>query len=129
MSTELGPLPEPFTRQWINAPFTERLLFSEEQMRAYAAAEIAKERERCAKLCEWLPIGTGLQGKTFAEAIRGKGMGGELLRKNSLPMKVETCYGSSGPDVESIRIFRNIAIEPLTLADEAIPSNPPTKDE
>lgn len=49
-SAELGPLPEPYTRQWINAPFTERLLFSEEQMRFYAAAEIVcalrKERER-----------------------------------------------------------------------------------
>ena len=31
---QLGPLPEPYTRQWINAPFTERLLFTEDQMRA-----------------------------------------------------------------------------------------------
>lgn len=41
---------------------------------------VAEERERCAKLCEWLPIGTGLQGKTFAEAIRGEGMGGKMAQ-------------------------------------------------
>lgn len=41
-------------------------------------AAVAAERERCAKLCEWLPIDTGLQGKTFAEAIRGVGMGGKM---------------------------------------------------
>jgi|JI10StandDraft_1071094.scaffolds.fasta_scaffold487003_2 hypothetical protein len=35
LSDQLGPLPEPYTRQWINAPFTERLLFTEDQMRAY----------------------------------------------------------------------------------------------
>lgn len=34
-----GPLPEPHTRQWINAPFTERLLFTEDQMRAYGKSE------------------------------------------------------------------------------------------
>ena len=42
------------------------------------ATVVAAERERCAKLCEWLPIGTGLHGKTFAEAIRGKGLGGKM---------------------------------------------------
>jgi len=36
---QLGPLPEPYTRQWINAPFTERLLFTEDQMRAYGKSE------------------------------------------------------------------------------------------
>lgn len=48
MTDKLGPLPEPHTRQWINAPFTERLLFTAEQMRAYAAQEVAAERERWA---------------------------------------------------------------------------------
>lgn len=47
-----------------------------------AEAELAKlreqERERCAQLCEWLPVGTGYEGKTFAEAIRGNGLGGKL---------------------------------------------------
>ena len=36
-------MPEPYTRQWINAPFTERLLFTEEQMRAYARAALATQ--------------------------------------------------------------------------------------
>lgn len=47
-----------------------------------AEAELAKlreqEREWCAQLCEWLPVGTGYEGKTFAEAIRGNGLGGKL---------------------------------------------------
>ncbi len=47
---QLGPLPEPYTRQWINAPFTERLLFTEDQLRACALQERYAERERCAKL-------------------------------------------------------------------------------
>ena len=46
LSDQLGPLPDPYTRQWINAPFSERLLFTEDQMRAYAAAE--RERRRAA---------------------------------------------------------------------------------
>lgn len=37
-------LPEPYTRQWINAPFTERLLFTEDQMRQYAADASAEAR-------------------------------------------------------------------------------------
>ena len=41
---------------------------------------VAAERERCARLCDWLPVGTGLQGKTFGEAIRGTGMGGDLAK-------------------------------------------------
>jgi len=47
--------------------------FNSAQMRAYAAAAVAAERERCAKLCETL---YGEQdywgdGSYFAEAIRG----------------------------------------------------------
>ena len=38
---KLPLLPEPYSRQWINCPFTERLLFTEEQMRAYARAALA----------------------------------------------------------------------------------------
>lgn len=41
---ECPALPEPYTRQWINAPFTERLLFTEDQMRQYAAAASAGAR-------------------------------------------------------------------------------------
>ena len=41
---ECPALPEPYTRQWINAPFTERLLFTEDQMRQYAAAASAGMR-------------------------------------------------------------------------------------
>lgn len=47
-----------------------------------AEAELAKarehEREWCAQLCEWLPVRTGYEGKTFAEAIRGEGLGAKL---------------------------------------------------
>ncbi len=50
---QLGPLPEPYTRQWINAPFTERLLFTEEQMLAYAAASVAAERQRWSGEAAW----------------------------------------------------------------------------
>jgi len=41
---ECPALPEPYTRQWINAPFTERLLFTADQMRQYAAAASAGAR-------------------------------------------------------------------------------------
>lgn len=41
---------------------------------------VDQERERCAALCDWLPVSTGFEGKTFAEAIRGKGLGGELAK-------------------------------------------------
>lgn len=44
---------------------------------ASTAAQQA-ERERCAILCERLPYGSGLAGKTYAEALRGVGHGGEL---------------------------------------------------
>ena len=40
-------LPEPYTRQWINAPFTERLLFTEEQMHAYARACVRAATAEC----------------------------------------------------------------------------------
>lgn len=44
-AADAGPkMPEPYTRQWINAPFTERLLFTEDQMRQYAAAATAEAR-------------------------------------------------------------------------------------
>lgn len=46
------------------------------EMELKAARE--QERELCAQLCEWLPVSTGWEGRTFAEAIRGIGLGGEL---------------------------------------------------
>ena len=61
MSQELGPLPE--ARLWYD-PETQRCssmaplrptyepLWDEGDMRAYAAAAVAAERERCAKLVE-----------------------------------------------------------------------------
>ena len=44
----LGPLPEPATMGTFPGPHG----YSKEQMRTYAAQEVAAERERCAKLCE-----------------------------------------------------------------------------
>lgn len=43
----------------------------------------AAERERCAILCERLPFGSGLAGKTCAEAIRGEGYGGKLASETN----------------------------------------------
>ena len=40
-------LPEPYTRQWINAPFTERQLFTEEQMHAYARECVRAATAEC----------------------------------------------------------------------------------
>lgn len=37
-------------------------------------------REWCAQLCEWLPVGTGFEGRTFAEAIRGVGKYGAMAK-------------------------------------------------
>ena len=65
----------------------------EETVNREAAAEIVREldaqiarmrveyadlREQIATLCERLPYGTGLAGKTYAEAIRRIGYGGQL---------------------------------------------------
>lgn len=44
---------------------------------AYEAG-IKAERERCARLCLYIPYGTGLAGRTFAEAIKGEGLGAKL---------------------------------------------------
>lgn len=44
LADECPAMPEPYTRQWINAPFTERLLFTEDQMRQYAADASAEAR-------------------------------------------------------------------------------------
>lgn len=50
MSEKLGPLPAPADSDWSTG---ERIRFyTADQMRAYAAQEVAKERERCAKICE-----------------------------------------------------------------------------
>ena len=43
---ELGPLPG---TSWVNVP---HFTYTADQMRSYASAEVAKERERCAKICE-----------------------------------------------------------------------------
>lgn len=36
--------------------------------------------EACAQLCEKLPYGSGLAGKTYAEALRGVGFGANLAK-------------------------------------------------
>lgn len=41
---------------------------------------VATEREACARLVERLPVGSGLTGRTYAEAIRRVGIGGKLAR-------------------------------------------------
>ena len=47
MSAELGPLPPCY----FTHPFG-RELWNDEQVRAYTAAAVAAERERCAQVCE-----------------------------------------------------------------------------
>jgi len=61
------PLPEPvnFSDVWLPGKdeFNRQHAvwgYTADQLRAYGEAVRAEERERCAKLCEWLPIGTGL---------------------------------------------------------------------
>jgi len=52
-NAELGPLPDPDTHCWDDDTSKDCWSYSADQMRSYAAAEVAKERERCAKLCEF----------------------------------------------------------------------------
>lgn len=62
----------------------QRLLEADAEIDAQSKAygllvmQLEHARERYAKLCEWLPFGTGFEGRTFAEAIRGVGLGGSL---------------------------------------------------
>lgn len=49
---ELPPLPEPDTHCWDDDTQKDCWSHSADQMLAYAAAAVAQERERCAKLCE-----------------------------------------------------------------------------
>lgn len=51
------------------------LLWYPEIKRFYAIAFEAgrqAEREECAALCEYLPVGCGFEGRTFADAIRAR---------------------------------------------------------
>ncbi len=57
----LGPLPDPSDMGYA------RLGYTADDMRAYAINAVAAERERCAKLCEWLPIGSGESGWLMAD--------------------------------------------------------------
>ena len=52
MDEQLPPLPQEFMQHWRSAPFESMPLYTADQMRAYAAAAVAAERERCAKACE-----------------------------------------------------------------------------
>ena len=47
---ELPPLPAPYYPQWSHS--NEMAAYTADQMREYAAAAVAAERERCAKVCE-----------------------------------------------------------------------------
>lgn len=52
---DLTPLPEPyFTTTMRDLAHNKVPVFSAEQMRAYASAAVAAERERCADLCDEL---------------------------------------------------------------------------
>lgn len=83
----VGPTPRHWPAPWLEAAmhagFAHHIgggewVFVSDKARdmlaEFGAALQRDERERCAKLCE----GSGLAGKTFAEAIRGKGVGGCL---------------------------------------------------
>jgi len=74
MSDQLGPLPDPFmelNREYVPAVYEAWA----NQMRAYAAAAVAEERERCAKLCEGMRMPTWVETTgdvrdALAEAMR-----------------------------------------------------------
>lgn len=59
MSDQLGPLPEPADDYWC--------LYTADQMRAYAAAEVAKERERWIALCKDFAADTNPPHKNFED--------------------------------------------------------------
>lgn len=70
---ERPPLPKPFMRNWINAPFEDVELFTAEQLRAYGDAREAAALEAAAKVCERVcvrtPVSAGV-GQACAAAIR-----------------------------------------------------------
>ena len=70
----LGPLPEPATMGTFPGPHG----YSKEQMRTYAAQEVAAERERCAKLCEEVESQAWALWKTTADPIeQGRNIGAQ----------------------------------------------------
>jgi hypothetical protein len=58
----------------------ERLRAENAILRRIPDKVASDERERCASLCERLPYGSGLAGRTYAEAIRGVGLGARLAK-------------------------------------------------
>jgi hypothetical protein len=58
----------------------ERLRAENAILRRIPDKVASDERERCASLCERLPYGSGLAGRTYAEAIRGVGLGATLAK-------------------------------------------------
>jgi hypothetical protein len=78
MKIELPELPDRpyYTHDGDWMPLND--LYDENQMRAFAIAAVMEERERCAKLCEGLPVGhlpasPHRQGATIcAQAIRNQ---------------------------------------------------------
>lgn len=58
----LPPLPKPWGWSWTHSvPF-----FTDDQMREYAAAAVAAEREACAKVCEQLEPRHRMDGEWLA---------------------------------------------------------------
>ena len=59
LSEGLGPLPE-YAQEFLPRWFGDEGGFSGAQMRLYALAAVAAERERCAKVCEAEHVGSNL---------------------------------------------------------------------
>lgn len=74
MSEKLGPLPDKSGTLWeLRTPRNGKPFqyWTEQDLINYAAQEVAKERERCAKVAEeFLTNGRNPHGKRVAEAIR-----------------------------------------------------------
>jgi len=74
---DLGPLPDPVTVPVFNletANYCDELFYTADQMHAYAAAEVTKERERCAKICESVENGYWKDYKAGRYSTHTEGM-------------------------------------------------------
>jgi hypothetical protein len=74
--SDLPPLPEPDTHCWDDDSLCDVWSYSADQMHAYAAAALAAERERCAKLCDDVARSAyELDGRHSSAHTEGKGDG------------------------------------------------------
>jgi hypothetical protein len=74
ISEQLPPLPEPFME--LHREISPHVYAAwAEQMRAYAAAALAQEREACAKVCDDIdpPLDSSTTAMACAAAIRARG--------------------------------------------------------